>query len=192
MDSSTRAFLLLTTCMLSIASATIEPDCGSCSKPKHNHPIVKPPTTGVPLPPVTLPPVPLPPVTLPPVTLPPVTVPKVPLLPPVTTPPVLTPPKETPCAPPSPPAKPDTCPIDTLKLGACVDLLGGLVHVVLGDPAVHECCPVLSGLLELEAAACLCTTIKLKALNLNIYIPIALQVLAICGKTPPPGYTCPV
>ncbi|KAJ6958426.1 hypothetical protein NC653_040158 [Populus alba x Populus x berolinensis] len=84
----------------------------------------------------------------------------------------------------------DTCPIDTLKLGACVNLLGGLVHVGLGDPVVNQCCPVLKGLVELEAAVCLCTTLKIKALNLNIYVPLALQLLVTCGKTPPPGYTC--
>lgn len=92
-----------------------------------------------------------------------------------------------PCPPP-PPA--DTCPIDTLKLGACVDLLGGLVHIGLGDPVANECCPVLAGLVELEAAVCLCTTLKLKVLNLNIFLPLALQLLITCGKTPPPGFTC--
>ncbi|PKI52564.1 hypothetical protein CRG98_027036 [Punica granatum] len=93
-----------------------------------------------------------------------------------------------PCPPPAAPK--DTCPIDTLKLGACVDLLGGLVHIGVGDPAVNECCPVLAGLVELEAAVCLCTTLKLKVLNLKIYVPLALQLLVTCGKTPPPGYTC--
>ncbi|KAK6151716.1 hypothetical protein DH2020_014351 [Rehmannia glutinosa] len=177
--------------MLSISSATsiIEPECGYCSKPHPKKPkspislppIVKPPTT---LPPV--PKLPLPPVTVPKVPVPPVTVPKVPVLPPVTVPPVVNPPTGKPCPP---PAK-ATCPIDTLKLGACVDLLGGLVHIGLGDPAANECCPIISGLVELEAAACLCTTLKIKALNLNIFVPLALQLLVTCGKTPPPGYTC--
>lgn len=92
-----------------------------------------------------------------------------------------------PCPPPPGAA---TCPIDTLKLGACVDLLGGLVHIGLGDPVANECCPVLAGLVELEAAVCLCTTLKLKVLNLNIFVPLALQLLITCGKTPPPGFTC--
>ncbi|KAK4783466.1 hypothetical protein SAY86_007840 [Trapa natans] len=161
-------------------------------------PIVKPPIT---LPPVTLPPIVKPPVTLPPVTLPPVVKPPV-TIPPVTLPPIVKPPVTLPPVLPNPPArgrgKPcppppkqkDTCPIDTLKLGACVDLLGGLVHIGLGDPVVNQCCPVLSGLVELEAAICLCTTLKLKLLNLKIYVPLALQLLVTCGKTPPPGYTC--
>ncbi|MBA0797218.1 hypothetical protein Gohar_007933, partial [Gossypium harknessii] len=122
----------------------------------------------------------------PPVTVPPV---KPPInLPPVTVPPVTNPPSGKPCPP--PPSTKATCPIDTLKLGACVDLLGGAVHVGVGDPVVNACCPVLKGLVELEAAVCLCTTLKLKLLNLKIYAPIALQLLISCGKTPPPGYTC--
>ncbi|MCD7466476.1 hypothetical protein HAX54_003225 [Datura stramonium] len=94
--------------------------------------------------------------------------------------------------PPSPIEPPTTtsCPIDTIKLGACVDLLGGLVHIGLGNPVVNECCPIIQGLVEIEAAVCLCTTLKLKLLNLNLYVPLALQLLLTCGKTPPPGYTC--
>ncbi|KAG9158496.1 hypothetical protein Leryth_016155, partial [Lithospermum erythrorhizon] len=84
-----------------------------------------------------------------------------------------------------------TCPINALKLGLCLDVLGGLVHVGIGNPAENVCCPVLQGLLELEAALCLCTTIRLKLLNLNIFIPLALSVLATCGLTPPPGFVCP-
>ncbi|XP_057769054.1 36.4 kDa proline-rich protein [Salvia miltiorrhiza] len=238
-------FLLIST--LSISSAVVQPDCGSCSQPAPKKPkptvpvppvtvpklpvplppvtvpklpVPLPPVTvpklPVPLPPVTVPklPVPLPPVTVPklPVPLPPVTVPKLPVpLPPVTVPklPVPLPPVAVPKLPvplppvggtpkgksgcPPPPAKggkEETCPIDTLKLGACVDLLGGLVHVVVGDPAVNECCPIISGLAGGEAAACLCTTLKIKALDLNIFVPLALELLVSCGKSPPPGYTC--
>ncbi|PSS13878.1 Hydrophobic seed protein [Actinidia chinensis var. chinensis] len=202
---------LLFISMLFISSATPILGCGSCGKPPSKHkpkgpkgPVVKPPVTLPPIvkPPITLPPIVKPPITLPPVivppikppvTVPPVTVPPIlpPVtVPPVTVPPVLTPPTGTPCPP--PPGAAATCPIDTLKLGACVDLLGGLVHIGLGDPAANECCPVLAGLVELEAAVCLCTTLKIKALNLNIFVPIALQLLITCGKTPPPGYTCSV
>ncbi|KAL3840753.1 hypothetical protein ACJIZ3_025344 [Penstemon smallii] len=86
---------------------------------------------------------------------------------------------------PPPPGGP-TCPIDTLKqLGACVhDLVGGL------GANNNKCCPIIAGLVQVEAAACLCATLKIKALNLKIYVPIALQLLLTCGKTPPPGYTC--
>ncbi|TKY45322.1 pEARLI lipid transfer protein 3 [Spatholobus suberectus] len=45
-----------------------------------------------------------------------------------------------------------TCPIDALKLGLCLDVLGGLVHVGIGNPIENVCCPVIQGLLDLEAA----------------------------------------
>ncbi|KAM0959146.1 hypothetical protein ACFX13_024988 [Malus domestica] len=138
-------------------------------KPPHvKPPIVKPPP--YPKPPVAKPP----PHPKPPVVLPPPSTPK---------PPTVKPP------PPSPPK--DTCPIDTLKLGACVDVLGGLIHIGIGSSAKDACCPVLQGLVDLDAAICLCTTIKAKLLNVNLIIPIALQVLIACGKTPPSGFQCP-
>ncbi|GLJ05706.1 hypothetical protein SUGI_0023470 [Cryptomeria japonica] len=84
-----------------------------------------------------------------------------------------------------------SCPLNALKLGACVDVLGGLVHVGLGDPAVNTCCPVLQGVLELEAALCLCTTIRAKLLNLNVILPLALELFVQCGLNPPPGFKCP-
>ncbi|KAK4852969.1 hypothetical protein QYF36_001725 [Acer negundo] len=146
--------------MIFISSATPILGCGSCGRkppPKHHHHNPKPPKGPITLPPIVNPPVHLPPVILPPIVNPPV------ILPPVTKPPS----GGKPCPP---PPKSPSCPIDTLKLGACVDLLGGLVHIGLGDPAVNECCPVLQGLVELEAAVCLCTTLKLKLLNLNIFI----------------------
>lgn len=65
------------------------------------------------------------------------------------------------------------------------------MHIGIGNPVEHICCPVLQGLLELEAAICLCTTIRLKLLNLNIFLPLALSLLATCGLTPPPGFVCP-
>ncbi|KAI8021386.1 pEARLI1-like lipid transfer protein 1 [Camellia lanceoleosa] len=168
-SSKFTTFLLIS--MLFISSTTPILGCGHCSKPSPKH---KKPIT---LPPIVKPPINLPPVTLPPINLPPVTIP------PVTNPPTTA----KPCPPP-PGAQ--TCPIDTLKLGACVDLLGGLVHIGLGDPVANQCCPVLQGLVEIEAAVCLCTTLKLKVLNLNIFVPLALQLLVTCGKTPPPGFTC--
>ncbi|KAJ6816211.1 36.4 kDa proline-rich protein-like [Iris pallida] len=108
------------------------------------------------------------------------------------------PPKPTPCPPPPPP-KPKpcpppaaaTCPIDTLKLDACVDVLGGLVHIGIGSGASGACCPALQGLVDLDAALCLCTPIKAKLLNIGILLPIALGVLVNdCGKHVPSGFQC--
>ncbi|KAL1547956.1 36.4 kDa proline-rich protein-like [Salvia divinorum] len=194
--------LLLISIFSTSSAALFKPDCGSCSEPSPTgDPNLPLPPVGIPklpLPPVGIPKLPLPPVGIPKLPLPPVGIPKLPL-PPVGIPkvPLLPPVVGTPkgkgkggCPTPTTGGKGATCPIDTLKLGACVDLLGGLVHVVLGDPAVNECCPVISGLAEVEAAACLCTTLKVKALSLEIFVPLALELLVTCGKTPPPGYTC--
>ncbi|XP_008777671.4 36.4 kDa proline-rich protein-like, partial [Phoenix dactylifera] len=123
--------------------------------------------------------------------------------PPPPSPPPPSPPKPKPCPPPpSPPPKPkpcppppkapsSNCPIDTLKLDACVDLLGGLVHIGIGEDAKEKCCPVLEGLADLDAALCLCTTIKAKLLGINILLPVALEVLVDCGKHLPSDYQCP-
>ncbi|CAI0389183.1 unnamed protein product [Linum tenue] len=164
--------------MLFLSSATPILSCGHCGGKPHPKPKPKPKSPSKEVPPVTVPKLPLPPVTVPTVPLP-----KLPVPPTGGS-------KSPPAACPPPPAKKETCPIDVLKLGACVDLLGGIVHIGLGDPVVNKCCPVLAGLVEVEAAVCLCTTLKIKALNLNIYVPLALELLITCGKSPPPGYTC--
>ncbi|KAL9461335.1 hypothetical protein AB3S75_004353 [Citrus x aurantiifolia] len=118
---------------------------------------------------------------------------------PTPSPPIVNPPPPPPNAPPPPsvtyppPPKQQTCPIDAVKLGACADVLGGLIHIGLGDSAKEKCCPLLQGLADLDAAICLCTAIRLEALNLiNLLVPISLQVLVNdCGKYPPAGFQCP-
>ncbi|GLJ24725.1 hypothetical protein SUGI_0472750 [Cryptomeria japonica] len=70
---------------------------------------------------------------------------------------------------PSPPAAPAKCTLDAVKLGACVDLLSGVLHVNVGDPIANQA--------------------KLLNLNLNILVPVALQLIASCGMTP--NFTCP-
>lgn len=197
--------VLILMLFISSTAATIvaSADCRSPTKPhrpKHpknpksplpHPPFVKPPFIKPPS--VTPPPYIEPPYVKPPITIPPPIV----YPPPVINPPVINPPSGggiVPCPPPPTSTTPstETCSIGTLKLGACVDLLGGLIHIGLGDPVVNECCPIIQGLVELEAAVCLCTTIKIKLLNLNIFVPLALQLLVTCGKTPPPGYTCTI
>ena len=197
------AVLALSSSPLALAWEKAETECGSCQKG------TPPSAGGLPLPPVTLPSVPLPSVPLPPVAvpsvpLPPVAVPSLPLPPlpklPVPVPPIIggSPPTKTPggrkaCPPPpapptpTPPPSSDKCPIDALKLGACVDVLGNEVHI--GDANV-KCCPLVKGVAGLSAAACLCTALKAKVLNLSVYVPIALEVLLNCGCAVPPGYKC--
>ncbi|KAL9231494.1 hypothetical protein vseg_006719 [Gypsophila vaccaria] len=97
-----------------------------------------------------------------------------------------------PAAPVSPAPSTSKCPIDTLKLGVCADVLG-LVHAVLGaPPSGTKCCALLKGLANLEAAACLCTALKANVLGIHLNVPIALSVLlSACQKDVPSGYTCP-
>lgn len=99
----------------------------------------------------------------------------------------------TPTSPPPPATPTGKCPVDTLKLLACVDVLGrGLVHAVIGAEANQKCCPLLSGVADLDAALCLCTTIKAKALDVSLVLPIALQVLVKeCHKDVPANFQCP-
>ncbi|KAK8449606.1 hypothetical protein SEVIR_7G245425v4 [Setaria viridis] len=108
------------------------------------------------------------------------------------------PPTPVPCPPPpsSTPPTPSTptgkCPLNTLKLLACVDALNGLVHAVVGAKASEKCCPLLSGVADLDAALCLCTTIKAKVLNVNLVLPIAIEVLVNeCHKNVPASFQCP-
>ena len=83
------------------------------------------------------------------------------------------------------------CPRDALKLGVCAKLLNGPVGAVIGNPPDHPCCSLLDGLLDLEAAVCLCTAIKANILGINLNIPISLSLLInTCGKTVPKEFQC--
>ncbi|XP_004291441.1 PREDICTED: pEARLI1-like lipid transfer protein 1 [Fragaria vesca subsp. vesca] len=98
-----------------------------------------------------------------------------------------TPTTPTPIAP--TPAK-ETCPRDTLKLGVCADLLG-LVNVQIGSPASSPCCALLQGLVDAEAALCLCTALKANILGINLNVPISLSLLlSACQKEVPPNFKC--
>ncbi|KAM7491240.1 hypothetical protein LguiA_034161 [Lonicera macranthoides] len=98
------------------------------------------------------------------------------------------------CPPPKTPHhhhKKSTCPKDTLKLGACANLLGDLVHLVVGTPAKTPCCSLIEGLADLEATLCLCTAIKAKVLGINLNVPVSLSLLLnYCGKKVPSGFQC--
>ncbi|KAF9611930.1 hypothetical protein IFM89_037150 [Coptis chinensis] len=75
-------------------------------------------------------------------------------------------------------------------LSIVIRFRGNSENGFIGDPVENVCCLVLGGIVKTEAAVCLCTTLRLKLLNLNIFIPLALQALITCGKTPPPGFIC--
>ncbi|KAL6642728.1 hypothetical protein ACP70R_020909 [Stipagrostis hirtigluma subsp. patula] len=81
------------------------------------------------------------------------------------------------------------CPIDALKLRVCANVLG-LVKV--GLPAPQECCPLLKGLVDLDAAVCLCTALKADVLGVNLNVPVSLSlILNKCDKICPADFTCP-
>ncbi|KAM7262757.1 hypothetical protein ACFE04_000440 [Oxalis oulophora] len=84
------------------------------------------------------------------------------------------------------------CPRDTLKLGICADLLGSLLGIRLGTPPVTPCCSLLQGLVDLEAAVCLCTALQANILGIiKIDLPISLSLLLnTCSKNVPSGFQC--
>ncbi|XP_047946229.1 14 kDa proline-rich protein DC2.15-like [Salvia hispanica] len=100
-------------------------------------------------------------------------------------------PKSTPCPPtPATPSK-STCPRDTLKLGVCANLLGGLIGATIGTPPRVPCCTLIEGLADVEAAVCLCTALKANVLGINLNVPISLSLLLnVCSKKVPSGFQC--
>ncbi|KAE9609246.1 hypothetical protein Lal_00020400 [Lupinus albus] len=122
---------------------------------------------------------------------PPTTTPTPKPTPPTTKPPPYVPPTPTPptTTTPSPPSQ--KCPKDTLKLGACADLLG-LVNIIIGTPPSGNCCALINGLVDLEAALCLCTAIKANVIGINLNVPVTLSlILSACQKNVPSGFQCP-
>ena len=96
----------------------------------------------------------------------------------------------TPSTPTPTPASKGKCPRDALKLGVCANVLG-LIKAKVGVPPAEPCCPLLEGLVDLEAAVCLCTAIKGNILGINLNLPIDLSlILNYCGKTVPTGFKC--
>ncbi|XP_006652622.1 14 kDa proline-rich protein DC2.15-like [Oryza brachyantha] len=82
------------------------------------------------------------------------------------------------------------CPRDALKLGVCANVLG-LIKAKVGVPPAEPCCPLLDGLVDLEAAACLCTAIRGNVLGINLNLPVDLSlILNYCGKRVPTGFKC--
>ena len=99
-------------------------------------------------------------------------------------------PTPTPSTPTPTPASFGKCPRDALKLGVCANLLG-LIKAKVGVPPTEPCCPLLEGLVDLEAALCLCTAIKGEVLGIKLNLPVDLSlILNHCSKTVPTGFKC--
>lgn len=92
---------------------------------------------------------------------------------------------------PSAPKKEGRCPKDTLKFGVCGSWLG-LIHEVVGTKPSEECCRLIAGVADVEAAVCLCTAIKANVLGvIKLKIPVALTLLVnACGNKVPQGFVC--
>ncbi|KAL8103753.1 hypothetical protein AgCh_028091 [Apium graveolens] len=74
---------------------------------------------------------------------------------------------------------------DPLNLGVCANVLN-LVDIVVGSPPTLPCCSLIEGLVDLEAAVCLCTAIRANILGIDLNVPISLSlVLNNCGKEVP-------
>ncbi|XP_065860157.1 putative lipid-binding protein At4g00165 [Euphorbia lathyris] len=84
------------------------------------------------------------------------------------------------------------CPKDTLKFGICGSWLG-LVHENIGSKPSKECCALIEGIADVEAAICLCTVIKANVVGVvNVQAPVAISLLlSACGKQVPQGFQCP-
>ncbi|KAL5727855.1 hypothetical protein ACHQM5_001000 [Ranunculus cassubicifolius] len=163
--ASATLFLALNLLFLSLVTATYcpPPPCKPCTKPTPTPKPKSPPSA-----------------------------PKTPKTPTPTTP--KTPPAPVPSPPTPTPTTPSSrsCPRDVLQLGACGNLLGGLVNVVVGStPSNKECCSLLQGLADLDAAICLCTAIKANVLGINLNVPISLSLLLnSCGYSEPSNFQC--
>ncbi|KAI9096400.1 hypothetical protein K1719_026119 [Acacia pycnantha] len=93
--------------------------------------------------------------------------------------------------PPPPPSSSQQahCPIDVLKLGVCADLLNS-VNVTIGSPPATPCCSLLDGLVDLDAAVCLCGAIEANVLGIDVDVSGSLDViLNKCGKNAS-GFQC--
>ncbi|KAM3034210.1 hypothetical protein ACUV84_028076 [Puccinellia chinampoensis] len=101
------------------------------------------------------------------------------------------------CPPPPAPVVPvpvprsgGSCPQNALKLHVCANVLG-LVKAKIGVPPSEPCCSLLGGLVDLDAAVCLCTAIKANVLGIRLNLPIDLSlILNNCGKICPADFQC--
>ncbi|CAL4887500.1 unnamed protein product [Urochloa decumbens] len=85
-----------------------------------------------------------------------------------------------------------SCLINTLKLNVCANVLN-LLKLNIPIVGNDKCCPLLQGLVDLDAAVCLCTAIKANILGINLNVPIDLRLLLNhCGKVCPADFTCPL
>ena len=88
-----------------------------------------------------------------------------------------------------PPSGGGSCPINALKLQVCANVLN-LLKLNIPGLGNDQCCPLLQGLVDLDAAVCLCTAIKANVLGIQLNLPINLSLILNCGKNVPSGFQC--
>ncbi|RDX71205.1 putative lipid-binding protein AIR1B, partial [Mucuna pruriens] len=73
----------------------------------------------------------------------------------------------------------------------CANVLNGLLNLTLDPPPVTPCCSFLYGLVDLEAAVCLCTALTANILGINVNLPISLTLLLnVCSRQVPRDFQC--
>jgi hypothetical protein len=73
----------------------------------------------------------------------------------------------------------------------CANVLSGLLNVQLGQPSAQPCCSLIQGLVDLDAAICLCTALRANVLGINLNVPISLSVLLnVCNRRLPSDFQC--
>ncbi|RYR12159.1 hypothetical protein Ahy_B04g069700 [Arachis hypogaea] len=109
---------------------------------------------------------------------------------PLQPPPPEAPPPNTPPPNAPPPNTPPSCPLNTLQLGACA----GVLNMFIGPrPIPAQCCTLLDGLVDLDAALCFCDVIRVDYLPIiHVDVPVALSLLLdACDRNAPENFQCP-
>ncbi|XP_058746674.1 pEARLI1-like lipid transfer protein 3 [Vicia villosa] len=101
-------------------------------------------------------------------------------------------PNPTPSNTAAPPSSQGQCPIDASKLGVCCSVISRIIiNNFRSDD--NNCCELIDGLTDLDAATCLCITLKAKAAVLGKKFDITNDIgviLNTCQKAVPPEYKC--
>ncbi|KAJ7010908.1 hypothetical protein NC653_001376 [Populus alba x Populus x berolinensis] len=100
--------------------------------------------------------------------------------------------KSPPPHPPPPSLPKGTCPRDTLKLQACANVLN-LLKIFVGEKERAKCCSLIDGLVDLDAAVCLCTRVKVDLSGLiKLDVPVAVELLLNeCDRKVAKDFKCP-
>ncbi|CAH8275711.1 unnamed protein product, partial [Arabidopsis lyrata] len=100
------------------------------------------------------------------------------------------PPPRTPPPPPRTPPPPPPrgrCPRNGLPLQICSTILS-IFDGFLGFGRAQPCCSLIRNLSDADALACLCESVRAPSGSLP---PNIINLYRTCGRSIPPGFTCP-